>query len=76
MTCQITGLQMEGTVSVILAGPGREAAWRTYRAKFPFVTEFEDEVSRSTFYRVRPRWVRLIDNSVRFGHKEEFSADE
>jgi uncharacterized protein YhbP (UPF0306 family) len=72
----IIGLQMEGVVSAIPAGPERERAWVTYRAKFPFVVEFEAEVSRSTFYRFTPRWVRLIDNSVRFGYKEEFTVEE
>ena len=73
---EIAGLQMEGSVSAIPAGPEREAAWETYKAKFPFVVEFEEEVSRSNFYRFTPRWVRLIDNSVRFGYKQEFSAEE
>ena len=72
----IIGLQMEGVVSAIPAGPEREAAWVTYRAKFPFVVDFEAEVSRSTFYRFTPRWVRLIDNGVRFGYKEEFTVEE
>jgi uncharacterized protein len=72
----IIGLQMEGVVSAIPAGPEREAAWVTYKAKFPFVVEFEAEVSRSTFYRFTPRWVRLIDNGVRFGYKEEFTVEE
>ncbi len=70
---EIAGVQMEGTVSAIPAGPEREAAWETYKAKFPFVVEFEDEVSRSNFYRFTPRWVRLIDNSVRFGYREEIT---
>ena len=72
---EIAGVQMEGTVSAIPAGPEREAAWACYKAKFPFVVEFEDEVSRSNFYRFTPRWVRLIDNSVRFGYREEFKFD-
>ena len=70
---EIAGVQMEGLVNAIPAGPERDAAWETYKAKFPFVAEFEDEVSRSTFYRFTPRWVRLIDNSVQFGHREEFT---
>ena len=71
---EIAGAQMEGSVSAVPAGPEREAAWETYKAKFPFAAAFEDEVSRSTFYRFTPRWVRLIDNSVRFGYREEFTA--
>ncbi len=68
---EIAGVQMEGEVHHLPAGPGRERAWEVYKAKFPFVVEFEDEVSRSEFYRFVPKWVRLIDNSVQFGYKEE-----
>jgi uncharacterized protein YhbP (UPF0306 family) len=68
---EIAGVQMEGHVHHLPAGPGREHAWEVYKAKFPFVVEFEDEVSRSEFYRFVPKWVRLIDNSLRFGYKEE-----
>jgi uncharacterized protein YhbP (UPF0306 family) len=72
----IAGMQMEGSVSAIPAGPERDAAWETYKAKFPFVVGFQDYVSRSHFYRFTPRWVRLIDNRVRFGYKEEFTVDQ
>jgi uncharacterized protein len=71
---EIVGMQMEGSVRMIPAGPERNAAWDTYKAKFPFVVNFEDEVARSHFYRFTPRWVRLIDNRARFGYKEEFST--
>lgn len=73
---EIVGMQMEGSVSAIPAGPERDAAWETYKAKFPFVVDFEDDVARSHFYRFTPRWVRLIDNRVRFGYREEFTVDE
>ncbi|MBI3240906.1 MAG: pyridoxamine 5'-phosphate oxidase family protein [Chloroflexi bacterium] len=68
---EIAGVQMEGRVHHLPAGPGREHAWEVYKARFPFVVEFEDEVSRSEFYRFTPKWIRLIDNKVRFGFKEE-----
>ncbi len=68
---KIAGLQMEGDVDLIPPGPARERAWDAYEAKFPFVVEFEAEVSRSEFYRFTPTWIRLIDNKVRFGFKEE-----
>lgn len=67
----IAGVQMEGEAHLIPAGPGRERAWEVYRAKFPFVAEFEADVSRSEFYRFVPKWIRLIDNRVGFGYKEE-----
>ena len=68
---EIAGVQMEGEVHRIPPGMGRERAWEVYKAKFPFVIEFALEVMRSEFYRFVPKWVRLIDNSVRFGYKEE-----
>jgi uncharacterized protein YhbP (UPF0306 family) len=68
---EIAGVQLEGDASLIPLGPGREHAWEVYKTKFPFVSEFADEVSRSEFYRLVPRWIRLIDNSVRFGYREE-----
>jgi uncharacterized protein YhbP (UPF0306 family) len=73
---EIVGMQMEGSVSAIPAGPERDRAWETYKAKFPFVVNFENEVARSHFYRFTPRWVRMIDNRVRFGYREEFAVDE
>lgn len=68
---EIAGLQMEGAAHLIPTGPARERAWELYKAKFPFVVEFEAEVSRSEFYRFVPEWIRLIDNKVQFGYKEE-----
>ncbi len=68
---EIAGVQMEGEVRLIAAGLEREKAWDVYTAKFPFVTEFESEVSRSEFYRFVPTWLRWIDNRVQFGFRQE-----
>jgi uncharacterized protein YhbP (UPF0306 family) len=70
---EIMGVQMEGRVSVIPAGDEWHAVWERYLAKFPFVREFEAEVSRSNFYRFTPRWARLINNKAGFGHKDEIT---
>ena len=35
--------------------------------------EFTDQIARSAFYSLTPKWVRLIDNSKYFGHREEFT---
>jgi uncharacterized protein len=67
----ITGVQMEGSVSVLPPGKARAHAWKLYAAKFPFVPEFEAEIARSNFYEFTPAWARLIDNGRAFGHKEE-----
>jgi uncharacterized protein YhbP (UPF0306 family) len=71
----IRGVQMEGRVERLPAGEAWQAAWQLYLAKFPFVRDFQAEVSRSNFYRFTPGWVRLIDNSQGFGHKDELRLD-
>ena len=68
---EIAGVQMEGTVTLIPPGVPRGRAEAIYKARFPFVSDFETEVSRSEFYRFEPHWVRLIDNSIYFGYREE-----
>jgi uncharacterized protein YhbP (UPF0306 family) len=70
---EIAGVQMEGRAHLIPPGAGREQAWETFKSKFPFVDEFEAEVARSEFYRFVPEWIRLIDNSVQFGYREELN---
>jgi uncharacterized protein len=71
---EIAGVQMEGKVGVVAAGPDWRAAWNVYLAKFPFAHEFQAEISRSNFYVFTPFWVRLIDNRRGFGHKEEIQT--
>lgn len=74
---EIAGVQMEGTVAVVPAGAAWQAAWDRYLLKFPFVADFQAEVSRSNFYHFTPTWVRLVDNAQGFGHKDEirFSSE-
>ena len=69
---EIAGLQMEGTVEMLEQPIQREEAWMLYKAKFPFVENFADEIARSHWYRFSPRWIRMIDNRLGFGHREEF----
>ena len=54
-----------------------------YLAKFPSVGkllqgvegdpggEIVARLMESRFYRITPKWIRMIDNSKGFGHKEE-----
>jgi uncharacterized protein YhbP (UPF0306 family) len=67
----IAGVQLEGQALVVPAGPDWQAARNLYLAKFPFVAEFQAELSRSDFYVFSPSWMRWIDNALGFGHKEE-----
>jgi uncharacterized protein YhbP (UPF0306 family) len=69
----IAGVQLEGQVAVVPPGAAWQDVWARYLLKFPFVGDFQAEVSRSNFYHFTPAWARLIDNGLGFGHKEEVS---
>lgn len=72
----IQGLQIEG-VCRALSGPAAEAARSVYLAKYPFIEEnkfLAGMLNKVTFYRIWPAWIRLIDNSQGFGHKEEINV--
>ena len=80
----MTGLQLDGVASVV-SESDRDAVNATYLAKFPSLQKLHQapeseqdrqivaRLSESHFYRISPSWGRLIDNSKRFGHKEEMS---
>jgi uncharacterized protein len=69
----IRGVQLEGEC-VALSGPAADQARTVYLAKYPFIKA--DKLLAAmlhfvTFYKISPAWLRLIDNSQGFGHKEE-----
>lgn len=69
----IQGVQGEG-VCFPLEGEAAEAAHAAYLAKYPFIAQDKSlaaMVDRVTFYKISPTWLRLINNSRGFGHKEE-----
>ena len=72
----IRGLQLDGVASVV-SETDRDAVVEIYLAKFPALKKLHQasEIFRifreSSFYRVSPEWIRLIDNSKTFGHKDE-----
>ncbi len=73
----IRGVQLEGTCAA-LSGAAAEAARRAYVAKYPFILEdklLTGMLAQVTFYKITPTWLRLIDNSRGFGHKEEWRAE-
>lgn len=68
---EIRGLQIEG-VARALHDPGwREDIVARYVEKFALPPEFQAEVERQTLYLLEPRWMRWLDNSVRFGYKAQ-----
>ncbi len=68
---EIRGLQLRGRVRLVPPGPEWDAAFALYQAKFPFVNELKEEVAQNTLYVFTPAWMRLLDNRVSFGYKEE-----
>ena len=68
----IQGLQVHGIAR--LCRDDAEAR-SLYTARFPFVGRAQTlagPLSRARFYRLTPHWMRLTDNTLGFGHKEEW----
>jgi len=71
---EIAGVQMQGPAAVVPDGQAWQAAWNLYVAKFSFAAQMEAEVRKSDFYVLTADWIRLIDNRLGFGHKEEIGT--
>ena len=78
----IIGLQIDGRAQALSTPEEWAIAYETFRAKFPFMGEawqgegsaapiLAGPLARSRFYRITPHWIRLIDNALGFGHKDE-----
>ncbi len=72
----IRGVQIEGTGTRVTDPDERAVAWRLMCGKFPFYESFTDVVAHLEIYRITPHWIRWLDNSMSFGHHEEFALDE
>lgn len=78
---EIRGLQLEGTASR-LTGTARASAALCYGRKHPLVANLAlapaaivAAMAKIDWYQVAPRRVRLIDNTLGFGHKEELTLE-
>lgn len=74
----IRGVQLEGTCAA-LSGKEANAAQAVYLAKYPFIATnllLAKLFQKIIFYKISPTWLRLIDNSRGFGHKEEWRREE
>jgi hypothetical protein len=69
----IQGLQINGQARRLVVPDEIDRAWTLYRDKFPFASEFAERVAGSSFYICAPQWMRWINNSQGFGHREEFT---
>ena len=79
---EVKGLQLEGVASVV-SEADRDGVMEMYLAKFVALQKLaqtsENEQNRqigarlleSHLYCISPKWIRFIDNSKGFGHKEE-----
>lgn len=75
-----TGAQFTGRC-VRLTGAARAAGWAVFMKRFAFLQEVNlagigslaSALAKVDLWRVEPEWMRLIDNGVRFAHKEEWT---
>lgn len=82
----VRGLQIVGSAS-LTEGDERERALRIFLEKFPQIRALNENpdgeseriiaarLTASTFYRIRPRWIRVIDNAQGFGFKREIDLE-
>lgn len=81
----IRGLQLRGTAGVLTGAEVAHAA-TCYGRKYAFVGALlagragpdvlTGPLARARFWVLRPTWFRLVDNTVRFGFKEELTLHE
>lgn len=70
----IMGIQLDGWASAV-SDELEEHARECYEAKFPFALALVPSDRSYRFYRIRPRWLRLIDNSRGLGFKQELCLE-
>jgi len=72
---RIRGLQLHG-----FARPADDALRSVYLARFPFISSARTgplarAMKKVQFYQITPTWIRLVDNRLGFGHKQEWRYD-
>ncbi len=81
----IRGLQLRGTARPVSTGELPHAV-AVYGRRFAFVATLlagqsgpgvlGGPLARARFWVLRPTWLRLVDNTVRFGYKEELRLEQ
>jgi uncharacterized protein YhbP (UPF0306 family) len=73
----IQGIQLEGGVT-LLSGAERDEAVQLYQRKYPFVSPDNPAIgpalAKVNWYRLRPRRLYWIDNSLGLGHRDEIQV--
>ena len=84
---EITGLQIEGTATVVEEANEIARVAQLFAKRFDFLRELladgdavgapdlQGPLASGRFYAVRPTWIRSIDNTRGFGHKEELTLE-
>ena len=70
---EICGVQLEGMCRPVTGVAERLTALTLYGKKFSFLPTFAAALSRHTVYCITPTWLRWVDNSQKFGYKEEWT---
>lgn len=78
---EIRGVQMDGMATRVAEPAERVSAFALYVGKYGFVKQWLADATMLgvmlkglgvvELYKVSPRWLRFIDNSLGFGHKDE-----
>ena len=68
----IQGIQISGRAALLQGDTSRAA--EVYAAKFPFVATFPPEAF--SYWKISAEWVRMIDNTIAFAHKDEIDLGE
>jgi uncharacterized protein YhbP (UPF0306 family) len=71
----ISGVQLEGTASMVQDERVREQILLLYLRKFQLPPAFDAAITASSLYMLRPTWIRWVDNSVKFGYKTEIELN-
>jgi uncharacterized protein YhbP (UPF0306 family) len=69
----IRGLQLRGLVNQVPNGKEWNSAWDLYQQKFSFISAFLKTVEISELYVLVPVWIRLVNNRLGFGFKQEWT---
>lgn len=73
---EIQGVQFHGSCRQLVSSE-RAEAWEIYSARFPFLqqpnTVLTPELAKTAMWRIDTIWIRLIDNQIGFGHKQEWT---
>jgi uncharacterized protein YhbP (UPF0306 family) len=67
---EIRGAQLRGAVRIV-RGEARRPIVERYAERFGLGPAFRLAIRRSSLYEFDPRWIRYLDNSIRFGHQFE-----